>query len=114
LSQKLGEPQPKTGGGSCAQFWFQIWGDRSHCWYHVRGCGFHFPQLFARSTNIIIVSIIGNRFLQDTNSLTLSIASLKDTASSRPPAPPAVEPMPQIRPLADIVHYKHSLTYLFA
>ena len=25
LSQKLGESEPKTGG-SCTQFWFQIWG----------------------------------------------------------------------------------------
>jgi len=29
LSQKLGEPEPKTGG-HCARFRFQIWGDRSH------------------------------------------------------------------------------------
>jgi len=28
LSQILGGPEPKTGG-SCARFWFQIWGDRS-------------------------------------------------------------------------------------
>ena len=29
LVRNWGEPQPKTGG-SCARFWFQIWGDKSH------------------------------------------------------------------------------------
>jgi len=27
-----GESQPKNWGESCARFWFQIWGNRSHWW----------------------------------------------------------------------------------
>jgi len=46
LSQKLGENLSLAlGRGSCAWFWFQIWGDRSHCatwweqWFQTFGVG---------------------------------------------------------------------------
>jgi len=31
LESEIGENLSPKLGGSCARFWFQIWGDRSHC-----------------------------------------------------------------------------------
>ena len=57
LSQKLAGTSAQNWAGSCARFWFQIWGDRSHCWSKLL-CSFVVNQKLAASWHLKNQSIV--------------------------------------------------------